>query len=512
MNAARGAWSWALAAPLVAFLLVLVAYPLAGLLGNASLETWRDPYFQGRLLWTFVQALVSTVVVVCVGTSSAVLFAAQGFRGRRTLESLLGVPFVVPVIVAAIGWVALFGARGVIADLSNTFWLLLIGNVFYNYGVFTRALTVALEGVDRDLEGAARLEGATGWQVFRFVTLPHALPTLRSSALLVLLYCFASFGVPLLLAPARFATLEVEIYQALQGARVNEAAALAWWQLGIGALFTGVYARLQHRATDSSATYGSRRTQARGWTRVWLGVHVAFALTLTLAPLLAVAVRSVWDDAGFTLQNFAALLEPPRGVYSSDVFSALLNNLRFLVGALLVAVPLGIAHAVAVWRTRSAWLEGLTLLPLALSAALLGIAYIVAFGALTASPWLLVVAYALVAYPFIARGTLEGLRALDMGVLEAARVDGAGARALLTRIIMPLVQAPARVGIAFAAAVVIGEFGATLVLQRPQWTTLTTLVYGALGRPGGLGVASAAAVVLLAFTVTVFSALNPRSR
>jgi thiamine transport system permease protein len=513
MNARASPWNIALAAPLTLFVAALLVYPLSSLLltSNANvLAVWRDPYFQGRLAWTLFQAGLSTLLVLALGTSSAVLFARYGFRGRALLESLLGVPFVVPMIVAGIGFLALFGARGAILNLSETPYLLLLANVFYNYGVVTRALTVALEGVDRDLELASQLEGATPWQVLRFVTLPHARPTLRSSALLTFLYCFASFGVPLLLAPAGYATLEVEIYQAVQGDRLNEAAALVWGQLVVTITATALYARAQQQAPSLARTINNR-LEPRGWARVWLTLHIVFALALTLGPLAAVVWRSVWND-GFTLEHYAAIFAPQGSVYSSDALSASLNNLRFVALALFVAVPLGIAHALAVWHTRSAWLEGLALLPLTVSATLVGIAYIAAFGMLTANVWLLVGAYALVAYPFVVRGTLEGLRALDEAVLEAARVDGASALQSARFVVAPLIAAPLRVGVAFAAAVVIGEFGATLVLQRPEWTTLTTLILDTLSRPGGLGPASAGACVLLALTAIVFAALNPRSR
>jgi thiamine transport system permease protein len=95
---------------------------------------------------------------------------------------------------------------------------------------------------------------------------------------------------------------------------------------------------------------------------------------------------------------------------------------------------------------------------------------------------------------------LSGLRALDAGALEAARVDGAGFWAVARFVVLPLVSSSLRVGVGFAFAVVLGEFGATLVLQRPEWTTLTTLIYAHLGRPGQLGEASALAVLLLLAT------------
>jgi thiamine transport system permease protein len=512
----RATSSYALALPLLIFLAVMLVLPVAvllgqGVMGAAILEVWGSAYFQGRLGWTFLQAFVSVCAVVLLGVPAAVVFSRYEFRGRAMLEALLGLPFVVPIIVAGMGFLALFGARGALFNLSDTGWLVLLANVFYNYGVVVRSVSASLETLDKDLESAARLEGANGWQVFQFVTLPFALPAIFSSAALVFLYCFASFGVPLLLGGSTYATLEVEIFLSVQRLELNTAGALALLQLIVTLLATLLYTNLQARS--GLALEGvSTRVRARGAARGWLMAHVAFALLLTLVPLAAVLWRGVWGTNGLTLEHYIAAFTAGEGIYSSDVFSAMLNNLRFVILALLVAVPLGVTHALAVWRTRSRFLDAVSLLPLMVSATLLGVSYIALYSAAASSLSLLIAVYALSAYPFVTRAALTGLRAIPAGTLEAARVDGAGGWTLLRFVTLPLISPNLRVGVSFAFAVVIGEFGATLVLQRPEWATLTTTVYERLGRPGQLGEASALASVLLLLTTLGFLGLRRGSR
>ena len=502
--------SYALALPLLLALGALVVYPIAllltqGLTGTGLLEVWSDPYLLGRLGWTLLQALVSSALTVLLGGSAGLVFARFEFRGRRVLEALLGLPFVVPVIVAGIGFLALFGARGWVVNLSDTPYLMLLANLFYNYGIVARSVGGAVSGMDRDLENAARLEGATNWQVLRFVTLPFALPALISSAGLVFLYCFASFGVPLLLAPPQYATLEVEIYSAVQRLDLGTAGALSLAQLLCVSAATLLYTGAQARASGLALTGSAARVRARGVARVWLALHIAFALTLTLAPLAAVLWRSLESATGtLTLAHYLALFQAGTGIYSSDLGLAVFNNLRFAGLTLLIAVPLGVTHAFSVWQTRSRFLDALSLLPLMVSATLLGVAYIVTFSAQTSSLRLLIAAYALISYPFITRAALSALRALEPGILEAARVDGAAGWTLLRFVIWPIIAPTLRVGVAFAFAVIIGEFGATLILQRPEWATLTTLILGKLSRPAGLGQASALSSLLLGLTATGF--------
>ncbi len=515
MSATRG-WRWGLAVPLLVFLTAMLVVPVVALLaqgvtGAALWAVWRDSYFLGRLGWTLLQAIVSVGLTLILGLPAAILFSRYEFPGRRLLEALLGLPFVVPVIVAGMGFLALFGARGALINLSDTPWLVLLANLFYNYGLVVRGVTGSLETMNRDLEAVARLEGANSWEVFRFVTLPFALPAILSSAALVFLYCFASFGVPLLLGGSRYATLEVEIYGSVQRLELSTAGALALLQLTVTLLFTVLYTGFQAQLSLTQE-FSPGRVTPRGWARGWLSAHMIFAVSLTLAPLGAVLWRSVSGANGLTLAHYQTIFSPSNNVFSSDLWSALWNNGRFVLLALLLSVPLGVAQAVAVWRTRSKILDAVSLLPLMVSATLLGVAYIAVYGAWAASLWLLVAAYAMSAYPFVTRSTLTGLRALEPAVLEAARVDGAGPAALMRFIVLPLIVSSLRVGVSFAFAVVVGEFGATLVLQRPEWATLTTMIFERLGRPGQLGEASALASILLVVTALGFWGIGSGSR
>ena len=125
----------------------------------------------------------------------------------------------------------------------------------------------------------------------------------------------------------------------------------------------------------------------------------------------------------------------------------------------------------------------------------------VAFGLLllyptwTASLPLLIAAYALLATPFIARALATALDSLPPQFAQAARSLGASPWRVAWRVTLPLVAPALRRGMAFAAATAVGEFAVTLFLSRPEWSTLTTLIYQRLGRPGS---ANADAAMVLA--------------
>ena len=140
----------------------------------------------------------------------------------------------------------------------------------------------------------------------------------------------------------------------------------------------------------------------------------------------------------------------------------------------------------------------------------------VAFGLLllypswTASLALLVAAYALLAYPFVGQHVANALDALPPHWHQAARTLGASPWRVFVRVTLPLVAPALRRGMAFAAATALGEFAVSLFLSRPEWTTLTTLIYQHLGRPGAdnLHAAHALSLLLMLLALGVFVLLD----
>jgi thiamine transport system permease protein len=503
---------WGLAMLPLGFVLVFLAYPVLKLLsgafsGAALLAVLENPYYLGRAWWTFESAVVSTLLALILGVPMAVVFAKYDFGFKRVLEAVLTLPFVVPTVVAGMGFLALFGGDGVF-NLSGTPVLIVLANVFYNLALVVRIVSSYLSVLDPELEDAARLEGANAWQVLTRISLPIARPAIFASGALVFLYCFASFGVPLLLGGGRYNTLEVEIWQSVSARlKLSEASALALIQLLITFVASLFYTRAQSQSS-LALEFNASRPKAVGVARVTLIGFIIFALVLTLAPLLALLRRALSDANGLTLQYFAAAFTVGDGLSDVPLTLALGNAATFVTLSLLLAVPLGLAYAFAAHFTGSRILDALSLLPLMTSATLLGVGYIVAYPALTANLGLLIAAYVMGAYPFITRSVLSALRALPPEMLEAARVSGAGEFQVFWFIILPLLRPALSTGIAFGFATVIGEFGATLVLSRPEWATLSTIIYGKLGRPGQLNQASAVAVLLLVLTTTGFLLLD----
>jgi thiamine transport system permease protein len=373
---------------------------------------------------------------------------------------------------------ALSGPRGLLArwwglDLQDTPWLLLYGNLFFNLCLVVRAVSEALGRVSAARVAAARTLGATPWRAFWRVEWPAILPWLASALCLVFLYAFSGFGLALILGGQRFATIEVEIYTLVaHELKLAQAGVLALAMLLLTGSVALLYAGVERRLAAPGRADGVPRRAPQGplqWGAVFAAILVL--LIFCIAPLVSIVARAVLAGSG----AWAVLADP-------ETLLALWNTVRFTVAAVVLATLLGVTHALA--ARHSTWLRAAAFLPFVVSPVTVAFGLLLLYPAWSASLPLLVAAYALLAYPFVANALGAALDSLPPSLAQAARTLGASPARVFWRVTLPMVLPALRRGMAFAAATALGEFAVTLFLSRPEWATLTTLIYQRLGRPG----------------------------
>ncbi len=495
------------ALPLVFLLVVLVAPALRLLAEAGSLswwEPWADAYLRGRIVWTFVQAALTCALALLLGLPLAWVLARWNFAGRALLLRTLMLPFVVPTLVAAMGVLVLWGPQGVVVgwggpSLQGSPWLLLYGNLFFNLCLVVRAATDALGQVSAARVAAARTLGASPWRAFWRVEWPAILPWLMSALCLVFLYCFCGFGMALVLGGQEYATVEVEIYTLVaHELQLAQAGVLALWMLVLTGLVALAYAMVERRLANPARADAVQRRSPHGMGQ-WLALAAALVVwgVFCAAPLVAIAWRAAMADSA----AWSVLLHP-------STWQALWNTARFSLLAVLCATVLGLAHALA--ARQSLLMRTLVFLPFVVSPVAVAFGLLLLYPQWTASMGLLVAAYTLLAYPFVAKSVAAGLDSVPPHLLQAARTLGASPWRVFWRVTLPLLRPALRRGVAFAAATAVGEFAVTLFLSRPEWATLTTLMYEHLGRPGlaNRDAAMVLACVLMALALLAFMAIE----
>lgn len=511
-----GVWHssfWLGLLPAAALLVLLIApllrLLLAGFTGEVGLpgavadvslwQPWQDDYLRWRVLWSLAQAGITCVLAFVLGLPLAWVLARFEFTGRRLVLRLLMLPFVVPTLVAALGVLALWGPHGVLSGwlgihLQGTPWLLLYGNLFFNLCLVVRAGVDALGQVSARQVAAARSLGATPWRAFWRIEWPAIAPWLMSGLCLVFLYCFAGFGLALVLGGQAYATVEVEIYTLVaHELQLGQASVLALWMLWLTGAVALVYAWLEKRLAAPTRVEPVLRKAPQGlWQWLALAAALAVLALVCLLPIGAIVWRALAADA------WATLLEP-------DVLVALGNTLRFSVIALVLATLLGVLHALA--AQHSVWWRAAAFLPFVVSPVTVAFGLLLLYPSWTASLPLLLAAYAVLAYPFVTKALAAGLDSLPPHVLQAARTLGASPWRSFWRVTWPLLRPALRRGMAFAAATALGEFAVTLFLSRPEWATLTTLIYQRLGHPGQTSLDQAFVLACLLMLLALLSFL-----
>jgi thiamine transport system permease protein len=481
-----------------------------GLSGDGLADVFGNRGIREVAWFTVWQAVLSTALTLVVGLAPAYVLARYRFRGRRLVNALVTVPFVLPTVVVAAALGAVLPGRfdhGVIAILA--------AHVLFNVAVVVRTVGAAWEHLDPDLAAAARTLGAGPLRAFCWVTLPQLRSSLTAAASIVFLFTFSSFGVVRLLGGPTRATIEVEIYlRAAQLGDLQGAAALALLQLvAVGGLLWW-WGRAQARHTITTAgRSGVDRQAPRSARQRWMVAIVAVAsAAAVLAPLAALVRRSVYVGGHYTLDAWRHLdsSEIRPGVrVGADPLAALANSLRFALIATLLAVVVGGLAAVAIaYGGRAGWLldTGL-MLPLGTSAVTLGFGILITFDSppldLRSSPVLIPLVHALVATPFVVRAVLGVLRSVPQGLRDAAATLGASRRRVWWEVDAPLAARALAVGAGFAFAVSIGEFGATSFLTRRGNETLPIAIARLLGRTGDLLQAQAYALATILAAVTL---------
>ncbi|MBK9441421.1 MAG: iron ABC transporter permease [Comamonadaceae bacterium] len=499
------------ALPALALGLLLLA-PLArlaleGLSGQLSptetvewFKPWQDSYLRWRVLWSLAQAAITCGLALLLGLPLAWVLARFEFAGRTLVLRLLMLPFVVPTLAAALGVLALWGPHGLISgwlgiNLQGTPWLLLYGNLFFNLCLVVRAGVDALGQVNARQLAAARSLGATPWRAFCRVEWPAIAPWLVASLCLVFLYCFAGFGLALVLGGQRYATVEVEIYTLVaHELQLAHASVLALWMLLLTGVVAVAYAALEKRLAAPVRTAPVARKRPQGGAQ-WLALGAALSVLFVVCalPIVAIFIKAI-----------SALWTGATGIFDAEAWAALQNTLQFSVMALGLATLLGVLHAMAA-QASVAW-RAAAFLPFVVSPVTVAFGLLLLYPSLTASLPLLLAAYALLAYPFVAKSLSAGLDALPAHLGHAARTLGASPWRCFWRVSLPLLLPALRRGMAFAMATALGEFAVTLFLSRPEWATLTTLIYQRLGRPGqaNLDAAMVLACVLMVLALMAF--------
>ncbi|MEY2974763.1 MAG: hypothetical protein RIR49_1183 [Actinomycetota bacterium] len=455
------------------------------------------------MAFTVGQALLSTVVALALGLAPGIVLARQRVIGRRLVMSLLTAVFVLPTVVMAAGVRALLPG-----PIDHGLPAIVTAHALFNLAVVVRL--VAAVPIPDGVLAAARTLGARPVVVLRTVVLPVVRPAVVSAAVIVFAFSFTSYGVVRILGGVSTSTIEVEIWrQAVQLGRVDTAVALTVVQLMTLGAVTAVGVTLARRSTirwgPGTITVGERAGAVGTIT-------VLLTAALALAPLVALLAASFRVGGAFSTSGWANLLDDtirPGLRLGLDPVAAALRSLVTAGAAATFAVALGALAAVGVANAGRVGrlADPIVMIPLAVSAVTVGLGLLVTYARSPVdwrSSWfVLPLGHACVALPFVVRPLSTAARGVDERLRWAASTLGATPLRAMAATVLPAMRRPLAAGAGLAAAVSLGEFGASSMLSRSGGETLPIVIERLLARTGGDFQARGHALAVLLAVLTV---------
>ena len=186
------------------------------------------------VFFTLGVAGVSTLLILPPGVALAWWLARKQWPGKALVETLVALPLIMPPVATGLLLLRLLGRRGPLGSLLErlgfdvvfTWRAVVLAMAVMSFPLLVRSARIAFEGVDRNLEDAARDLGARPWRVFTLITLPLAAHGVIAGTVLAFARGLGEFGATILVAgmiPGRTMTLPTAIYHSIQLGRDGDA-------------------------------------------------------------------------------------------------------------------------------------------------------------------------------------------------------------------------------------------------------------------------------------------------
>ena len=490
---------------------------------------------KNSIFFTFIVAFFSMILTLIIGLPLAWNLGRYKWRYHNFLRSIFTVPFVMPSILVAMGFLALLDFLDILINHNHSdetrFYTLLFAHAWFNVALVIRFCEPLLSTIDRSYEEACRLlpSGKTKISRLRYFWLPLMWPNIAASSALVFVFSFTSFALVKFITPAE-RNLEVVMANQSEWAglpvpslsRVPSEIVLAssTIQLITILLALSIASWLQSQSSGFhllSLKDGRIRVPFKSLRGVYLLLMVMFIVSPMISLISSSFMIRENGSMIFSLQGWESAFS---GSHSpTNAYESLKSSVEYAVLTVLFSLPLGFLLAESIFNLEktnpkfATFLDVFVMLPLALSAVMVGLG--VLLGLMRTEPdlarswWIPLYGHLMLTTPFVVRVLLPAMRNLNPHLDEAAALLGANYLKRLISIRLCLLKPSIIVACSLVFAISLGEFGASwVVLRFTEYTTLPVMIGDLLSRPGYDPIlrpaANAAGTILLLITLVLF--------
>jgi iron(III) transport system permease protein len=475
----------------------------------------------------------SAAIALVYGTALAWLAERSDAPFRRLAYVSAYVSFAIPGIIKVVGWIMLMGPKAGIlnapivaltgAPLFNIFSLsgMVLVESFLWIPIVFLLMATPFRSMDPSLEEAATTAGSTGWQVFRKVTFPLALPSVLAVLILTFIRSLEAFEIPALIGiPAGVEVLTTKIYLQIKGGLIpkyGEASAYSIILIGLVALGLYPYYRITSKTykftTISGKAYRPHRIQLGKWH--WVGGLLMLVLPLLqFLPIVAIAWSSFLPFAQVPSRKALSLLTFNNYVTAfndSGIIRSVMNSLTVSTTSATGAILITFFAAWLIVRAsiKSRWiLDQMAMLPLVFPGIVMGIAILKMYLMLPlpvyGTLWILILAFIARYLPYGIRFSHSALLSLHKELEEGAMVSGASWFQMVRQVVVPLIMPALLAGWIYVFLITFKELSIALLLYSPGSQVVAVTIWE-LWDNGHVGELAAFSLVITLGTVIVGS-------
>jgi iron(III) transport system permease protein len=482
---------------------------LTGVIGNI--------YTYTPLRHSLTIATGATLLALLIGGSLAWLVVRTDMPGRRLVNQLALIPYIMPSWTLAQAWLVLFknrlsgGTPGLFEFLvgqSPPNWLsygpvpIMICSALHYYTFFFLFVSAALMSIDSNLEEAGELAGASRGRILRKITFPLVLPAILSGVIMTFSKVMGTFGGPNILGtPVRYYVVATMIRGSIGVGDYADA-----YVLGIVLiLFSLIIVNLNQRLVGTRKSYetiGGRGfvaqvTKLGKSKHVLIGAVIVFQILVIFLPLGLLTLSTVMlRDGHYSLSNLSLQHwigergtifnhGEPGVLRNPKIYKTAWNSIRLSIWTGLFTALLGILLGYAVVKGRGSQLsrlvEQVAFLPYVIPGIVFGAVYIAMFTrplgpipALYGTFTLLVVVSVADHLPYSSRSGVSAMMQVGRELEEAAQIAGASVWRRFRRIIFPLTSAGFVSGFLLTFITTMRSLSLIILLVTPETQVLSS--------------------------------------
>lgn len=514
---------------------------------DLTLANFRAVLADGRL-WTVtvttaVFAAGSSLLAVALGTFLAWVTTQTNVPFRGVIASLVLYQLAVPEVLLPISWNFLLGrdigfinvvwgnltgATGPLLDVQSLAGMIGV-QAFVLVPVVYLFAVPALGSMDRSLEEAAVISGASRLSVLRDVTLKMAAPALIAIFILVLVRSWESFEVPWLLGvPVGIQTYATQIYYSTITPPSNTGliAGYAVPMLAVAVALVLWYGRFNKRsgqyATVSGKSYRSDISPLPGWRR-WVVGATAYAvvgtgIVLPILMLLWMSLLPFYRPPSFEALSVVNLDAYARVFTSDRMLGAFRNSIIIGLGCSLIVVVVSVLSAWLALRSKQPGrrlIDTLTFLPMSIPNIVVGICflwiYLLLPVSISGSHLAVILAYVTLFLAIGARNIYARMHQLHPELDEAARVSGASTIAALRTVTLPGLAPAVLATVVFVVIWSFKELPNALLLSSSTTRTAAAFLFD-MSTAATIGEQAALGLVILSFLMLLMAIFQRLAR